>query len=135
LPTSYVLPLFQLTGHAKNTTPANNGDIDIAVSFLGVIQHNTATTVFHFVNSMWMYVVPGAPGTIQWAAPGEGQWVHALGSTSILVPASAFYATNAFYDGNAAGYGIQHLPEPISAGLMLAGLGAVVAGRRRRRTG
>jgi hypothetical protein len=134
LPTSFVLPLFQLVGHAKNTTPANNGDIDISISFLGVIQHNATPATFHFANSMWVYVVPGSPGVYQWAAPGEGQWLHVPGSSSIFVPPSAFYATNFYYAG-AAGYGIEHLPEPISAVLMLAGLGAVVAGRRRRRTG
>ncbi len=129
---SQVLSLFHVRLHAKNTSTANNSDIDVRISQLGVIRHNTqAGVVVTLQASDWVYVsgnFPGAP----FAQYGEGEWVHVSDTGVFSVPPSAFYATNASKGPN-AGLGIEHVPEPASIGLLIGGGLLLAVGRLRRR--
>ncbi len=132
LPNSQVTSLFFVEFHAKNTTPANNSDLDIHISQLGVIRHNVDQGVVVTLQaSDWVYLVANQPGA-SFAPFGQGTWVH-LSDTTIVtnMPPSAFYAT-ARSLGEAASYGIEHVPEPASFGLLIAGAACCAVGRFRR---
>jgi hypothetical protein len=129
LGSSSLVPLFNITGHAKNTTPLNNSDIDITVS---------AWQILHIVTSGDYLLRPGSwvywDASLNWAAPGTGTWYYIVGTTTVswFIPQSAFVATNR-YITNTGGYGIEHVPEPVSILLLVGGVGAFATGRRRRR--
>lgn len=134
---SSLISLFQVSGHATNTTTCfNNSDIDISAS-MWVILHAEDTITTVVPGSVWAYMLPG--GTAWASQPGQGIWVHIPPNTSpLVIPHSAFGAFRTIPDGstvvgNVAGYGIEHVPEPLSALLMLAGTGAMITGRLRRR--
>ena len=130
---SQYLPLMSVQYHAKNTTPANNSDLDIKISQLGIIRHATGVgQVVQLHASDWIYAV--SPNSD--AAPaqfGQGTWVHLVNDQVFTLPPSGFYAT-AGNLGLAAAYGIEHVPEPASLGLLAAGAVAVAIGRVRRRS-
>ncbi len=134
---SVLVPFFWLNGYAKNTTPCNNSDIDIYIS-PWIIYHagtqvsartNACYITVYFQASDYQYL--SAAGG--WAtALGAGTWEHVTSPGSMQVPCSAFYA-RALGISNVAGYGIEHVPEPASALLMVAGAGSMLVGRKRRR--
>jgi hypothetical protein len=124
---SSLVPLFAIEGHAKNTTPANNSDIDISISVWQIL-HIVSSGTYVVNASDYVYVSPAGG----YAPPLEGTWLHVSETFTTFIPQSAFVATNAFVN-NVAGFGIEHVPEPVSALLLLGGSGALFVGRRRRR--
>lgn len=130
LSASTLIPLFQIVGHAKNTTTQYNSDIDVAAYGLFIV-HNPDTLSSVFVSSsFWAYK---SVGGFYWATvPGQGTWYHYDQSFTTTIPASAFYASGGFLIGG-AGFGIEHVPEPASMLLLLGGAGSAVIGRLRRR--
>jgi hypothetical protein len=129
--TSQLVGLFQIVGHAKNTTAANNSDIDIWADGW-VIKHKSDTVYsFYVPSSVYIYVTDSADG---WeTVPGQGMWLHVDTGFTTTIPASAFIAYKSVC--NAAGFGIEHVPEPASIVMLLSGAGVALAGRvRRRRT-
>lgn len=131
LDNSQVTALMHLRFHAKNTTTANNSDIDIRISQLGIIRHNTEQGVtVRLQASDWIYLTTQDGGAFaEW---GQGNWVHVQDTQAFSVPPSGFYATGQS-KGRATGYGIEHVPEPASFGLLIAGAVAVGIGRMRKR--
>jgi hypothetical protein len=128
LPSSTLIPLFQILGHAKNTTPAYNSDTDI--NLIGVPFLHNLDPVTHLTAPVFGYLTPSLN---TWAVvPGQGVW--ATVGVSWTIPPSAFFAPiGATVVG--PGYGIEHVPEPMSVLLLLAGTGTVLVGRTRRRGG
>ena len=123
-----LVPLFMVTGHAKNTTPANNSDIDITISAWQIL-HIVQSGSYHITQSDWVYKTSQG---YEWEPfPGYGHWFHALGTTTTFIPMSAYVATNAWIQ-NVAGFGIEHVPEPAAIGLMVVGVASFVLARRRR---
>ncbi len=78
LDNSQVTSLVFVDFHAKNTTTANNSDIDIRVSQLGVIRHVPSIQQSQFAvlpASAWVYVTPDndpALSQVVWAQNGPG---------------------------------------------------------------
>jgi hypothetical protein len=64
--------------------------------------------------------------------PGFGEWVHNPQTFTVHVVNSLFWATTTWISGVGA-VGVEHVPEPASAMLVLGGLGTLIAARRRRR--
>jgi hypothetical protein len=127
---SSLITLFHMTFHAKNTTPANNSDIDITSSPWQIL-HIVASGTFHLSESMWLYMSPG--GDEFAPTPGGGVWVHHQGTTTnLFIPQSAFVATNNFIV-NTGGIGIDHIPAPGALAMVVAGLGLGAVAHRRRR--
>jgi hypothetical protein len=124
---SQIVPLFQITGHAKNTTPLYNSDIDVRVSAWQIL-HIVQSGQYHLGSSTWVYLDPAGNFAHE---PGQGRWYHHEGSSTVVfIPRSAFVATNNFIQ-NTGSFGIEHVPEPAAGALMLAGLGVAVFARRR----
>ena len=70
---STLMPLVNVRLHAKNTTTANNSDIDVKVSQLGVIRHNIAQGVaVELKASDWVYLTNPAVGAA--TAPGRSAY-------------------------------------------------------------
>ncbi len=139
LQNSQIITLMHVSFHAKSTTPANNSDIDIHVSQLGVIRHVPFTQSSQFAHlpaSAWVYVtgdIDPALSQIKWASgPGGGVWKHLSVAKDVHLQGSAFWATP-IHNGHAASYGIEHVPEPATFGLLAAGVIAIGIGRMRRR--
>jgi hypothetical protein len=127
--TSTVVPLFLIEGQAKNTATRYNSDVDIHVSPWQIL-HIVEGANYNVHSSDWIYVTENGDFA---NTPGAGRWVHNTGGgTTMFIPASAFVATAAAFTA-AAGYGIEHVPEPAAIALLLAGLGLVYLGRRCRR--
>jgi hypothetical protein len=120
-------PLFSISGHAKNTTPLNNSDIDVRVSAWQIL-HIVQSATYHLGSSTWVYLNPGGG----WASqPGQGRWYHWTDSSAnVFIPRSAFVATNNFIT-NTGGFGIEHVPEPAAGVMMLVGVGIAALARRR----
>jgi hypothetical protein len=132
LPGSTLISLFHLAGHAKNTTPCNNSDIDITLDMWRI--HHFALAGPHIVGASTMLYLTSPSLSATWATvPGQGYWVHNTTAGFTCAPQSAFVATNFFIE-NVAGFGIEHVPEPLSVLMMLAGTGALLTGRVRRHT-
>jgi hypothetical protein len=125
---SSLVPAFFLSGHAKATTTGNNSDIDITASVWQIL-HIVQSGTYQVAASDWLYLTMG--GVNFESQPMMGTWFHPTSTMQMFIPASAFLATNAWID-NAGGYGIEHIPEPLSALLLMAGAGALVRGRRMR---
>jgi hypothetical protein len=123
---SSVLSVFRLTGAAINTTTANNSDVDLLISAWRII-HIPDTTFFTLQMSDLVYVTP--LGFQKEFVPGNGVWSHATFGGTTFITASAFVARQI---SNVAGYGIEHVPEPISVSLLLAGIGMVAFRPQRR---
>ncbi len=141
LPNSLVTTLVHVTFHAKNTTTAYNSDTDIHISQLGVIRHvpfGQTSQIVSLPASAWVYATPDndpALSQINWASgPGGGVWKHIAVDKNVHIFGSAFWATPIF-NGHAASYGIEHVPEPATIGLLAAGMVAIGIGRMRRRVG
>lgn len=135
-PASSPFPVGDFLFHATHTDPIYNSDIDITFSAWN-IWHVTAlqsSTSFAVPTSIWLYVPIGAPAGA-WGQypvyPGEGVWAHVTESFTAHVMASALWATNAFISGQ-GGVGVEHLPEPASAVILMGGLGSLWMARRRR---
>jgi hypothetical protein len=122
-----VVPLFNITGQAKNTTMLNNSDVDITLRPWR-IRHIGEPGTYQLGQSLYLYMTEAGGN---FAAPGQGKWLHVQGPVVIPIPASAAVAT-AIDLVNAAGYGIEHMPEPAGFALLLAGTGLLVVGRLRR---
>lgn len=135
LVTSSLVPLFQVVGHAKNTTTAYNSDVDIVASGLYILHNNEAQSGVPVNIDLWVYV---NTGLTNWTSvPGQGVWVRASSLTpasTLFIPQSAFYAFSGCAGVAEAGFGIEHVPEPMSMLMLLSGAGALLVGRRRRRT-
>lgn len=123
---SSVLSVFQLTGTAINTTTANNSDVDLSINAWRII-HIPETTLFTLQVSDLIYVTP--LGFQKEFVPGNGVWDHVTFGVTTFITASAFVARQI---SSIAGYGIEHVPEPISVSLLLAGIGLVAFRPRRR---
>jgi hypothetical protein len=128
---SSVVSLFGLAGHAKNTFTCNNSDIDITISAWQIV-HIAGAQFVQLGPGSWIYVTPG--GTDLATVPGAGIWQQLTTWLSTTLAPSAFVATNVNV-GNVAGYGIEHVPEPLSLLLLAAGVGMAAVGRARRRSG
>ncbi len=123
---SSMYPLFNLDFHAKNTTIANNGDIDITASVWQIL-HIVESASYNIAASDYFYKTVNG---IDWAYPGQGRWFHNPADGTTFIPASAFVATNNWIN-NVAGVGIEHVPEPAAAACMLLGVGGLIYARRR----
>jgi hypothetical protein len=162
-PASFVDPLLNLVLHAKNTDVRGNSDIDVTVMFEDIWHTRDQTvpgsTNIHFPNSVrfwsfsnlsedpasWqpfhitdpnffsLYRIPEGPPIEN----PDGHWVHIPDSLVFhnfpgFVPGSNFFA---YMAATVLGIGIEHVPEPVSIGLL--GMGVVSASmglfsRRRR---
>jgi len=130
-PASQPFPIGALVFHASNTDPINNSDVDITFSAWNIWHVTSAeqSQVVEVPASIWLYVRPGETWG-QPVEPGQGYWVHNETPFTAHVVASLFWATNAFIGGQ-GGIGVEHIPEPASVALVLAGLGTAVLARRR----
>ena len=115
--------LFQVSFHVKGSSRINNSDIDIRISPIGVIQHLPASTSISVRTSDWIYTATGV------VSPGQGNWVHLSFPSVPFVAASAFYVLKGSF--TAAGFGIEHVPEPGAALLLLGGVGVLIVARGR----
>ncbi len=146
-PASSVFNLANVTFDAKNTTVANNGDNDDITFDGGGEFHPFAiygATPFasHTTNmgpSLMLYVgftVGGQPMTANQFGPvamGEGTWIHNPGWVEdVHVEASMFWGRPADL-ASQGGIGVEHVPEPASALLVLGGIGTLLVARRRRK--
>jgi hypothetical protein len=128
--TSELIPLFNVTGHATNTTPLNNSDIDVTLPEVWQILHIVNTGTYQVKAGDWIYK---DRFQIDFkATPGLGRWWQQAVTTTVEIPASFFVATNDFIQ-NAAGLGIEHIPTPGAWALIASGLGLGALARRRRR--
>ncbi len=130
VPASTLMGMFYVSGHVKNSATANNSDIDIDLD-IWRIHHVAIPGPHYFEDSVYVYLT-GTQSTAGWARqPGTGIWVHYSGGWTCSVPNSAFVATHCLIE-NVAGYGIEHVPEPLSVLIMLLGAGTMLTGRARR---
>jgi hypothetical protein len=146
--TSQFIPLATLALHAKNTTPANNSDVDATFMFWN-IWHIVAGTQFasQFLrlnpsDRIWVTSNINSVGQIHNALSGfdlnkptpfspTAHWLHILDTVTFHLtggPGSTFYAT---FVGT-VGLGIEHVPEPASGLLVAGGLLALALGGRAR---
>lgn len=146
-PSSVPFPIGAITFHVTGTTVGQNSDIDI--TFNGQLGFGGAGfspfNIFHLTEfqagtyimypSLLIYVPvtpgggPGEPG--QPAYPGQGTWIHLAETITRFLPASIFFGTTFFISGQ-GGIGVEHVPEPASALMIVGGLGLLVAAYRRR---
>ena len=126
---SELIPLVNFTGLAKNTTSANNSDIDVTLNAWQIL-HIVNTGTFQVQASDWLYLTRF--GNDFQNNPGNGRWFHQTATETIQIPASFFVATDGFIE-NVAGFGIEHIPTPGAWALIASGLGIGALARRRRR--
>ena len=144
LAASDLIDLVKVSGVVKNTTPANNSDIDIDI-IARRIKHVPGDPLEDppvpvlLMASDFLYITPGVSTSFGHpraeTGPGWGFWAHVGTTATFFLPPSAFYATSRSLV-NMAGLGIEHVPEPAGITIMLIGVGflAVGWGRRRRVT-
>jgi hypothetical protein len=126
---SQLIPVFNISGQAKNTSLINNSDIDITLNAWQIL-HLVNTGTYQIGASDWLYLTQH--GNDFESNPGNGRWFHQTATQTIQIPASFFVATNAFIQ-NVAGFGIEHIPVPGAWALIGSGLGIGALARRRRR--
>jgi hypothetical protein len=146
-PSSVPFPVGLITFHATGTTLGQNSDTDITfnaqLGFGGA--GFSPFNIFHLTSfqsgsyilypSLLIYVPltpgggPGEPGQV--VEPGFGTWIHLQDTRTVFLPASIFFGTTAFISGQ-GGIGIEHVPEPASAAMIVGGLGLIAAAVRRR---
>ncbi|MGD9724425.1 MAG: PEP-CTERM sorting domain-containing protein [Pirellulales bacterium] len=152
-------PLFDLALHVKNSNPSGNGNVDATFMFWNIWHLHgpaggTGSTLLQLVPSdyIWVrssiesidqlhifegplqsqYVFPTNPAPIE---DPNAHWLHIPRTVTFHLTGglgSQFYATFL----NTATLGIEHVPEPTTAVLLVAGIGSAVTGawlRRRRR--
>lgn len=145
-PQSSVFTLANVTFNAQNTTTANNGDVDITFdgggmyhpfNIYGATPFSGWVTYMAPSNLLYVGFTPGGqPMTASQWAPGvemgEGTWIHNTTYKEVTLLAGMFWgrATDVIAQG---GIGVEHVPEPAAAILVLGGIGALVVARRRRR--
>jgi hypothetical protein len=135
---SQTVQLGNLDFHASHTNPINNSDTDITFSAWNIF-HVTQTAASGNGNvpaSNLLYVRPGQ-AVSTWGQgvaprPGEGVWVHNPSPHPVHLAASWFFATGTFVTG-AWGVGVEHVPEPAAAAMLIGGAGIMLVARRRRR--
>lgn len=138
-PHSVFIPLIRVTIHAKNTDPINNSDFDFTITGQNIYHVSTPRSSGYLEPSDWIYVPnPGAPWDPGHIDPvtnpdelGRGMWYHLDQPVHTVSQPSGFWATQI---GVGARIGLEHVPEPITLGLLAGGVGMLVAGRRRRST-
>jgi hypothetical protein len=162
-PASHVEPLLNLVLHAKNTNLGKNSDIDITIMREDIWHTRDRTvpgsTFVHFPNSVryWSFSnVNDDPSSWQqfhitdpqfasaYRFPPEGppledpngHWVHLPDLTFHnypgFIPGSQFFA---YMATTVLGIGIEHVPEPVSIGILGMGFACALMGvisRRRR---
>ncbi|MCK4873865.1 MAG: PEP-CTERM sorting domain-containing protein [Phycisphaerales bacterium] len=138
-PPSSVFTLANIDFAAINTTPANNGDIDITFdvqfNIYGATPFAPWTTNLGPSNYLYVgFTAGGAPQTpAQWGPvePGEGTWIHNETSEEVLLLAGMWWgkATDLIAQG---GIGVEHIPAPASTVLLAGGIGTFVIARRRK---
>lgn len=151
LPVSTRVPIFWAVIHVKNSQISNNSDFDITVTGQNLYHISAGSSSAVLDASNWVYV-PGdstespffndpthGPSVRVRNARGEalnpdlglgaGEWVHLDQSMHAVEEASGFIATQ-FQIGTRIG--IEHVPEPVTAALLLAGAGSLFVARRRR---
>jgi len=134
-------PLGAVIIHAINTTPALNSDIDLTIVGKGIFHVPKAT-----VSSGWLTLFPSDSlyATSNWTPGlselpsippeiGFGHWVH-LDQTKqfhLMAGSGSWFYTRLLGTGFV---GIEHVPEPMTAGLLLGcGCVALLGGRTARR--
>jgi hypothetical protein len=146
--TSQNIPLATVTIHAKNTTPANNSDVDATFMFWNIwhIRGGTGSTTqvrLKPSDRLWVFsnVTLGQlhdPASVFRFPPSgpspfdpDGHWLHLTNPVTFHLspgPGSAFYAT---FVGT-VGLGIEHVPEPASGIMVAGGLLALALGSHAR---
>ena len=142
-PSTSVFPLANVTFDAKNTTPANNGDVDItfdgpgAFNIYGCTPWGSWSTYMAPSNMLYVGLTGGGQPMTQhqWApgvAMGAGTWIHATISVPVYLEPGMYWGrmTDLTAQG---GIGVEHVPEPASAVLLLGGIGTLIVARRRQR--
>lgn len=146
-PASVPFPIGAISFHVTGTNVGQNSDVDI--TFDGQLGFGGAGfspfNIFHLTEmqaatyilfpSLLIYV-PLTPGGMQGpigqvVEPGQGTWIHLTQTTTVFLPASIFFGTTLFISPQ-GGIGVEHVPEPASAAMVLGGLGLVGAAFRRR---
>jgi hypothetical protein len=129
-----IVPIFDITLHAKNTTPTNNSDTDIRLAFWNIchLPPSWTSDTIELKRSDWVWASSNwapTPGDFRLPDPlpptaTNGHWVHVPFTTCIdftqAVPGSNFIATFV----NTAKIGIEHVPEPASMCLIVCGFAA-----------
>ncbi len=143
------LPVFNMTLHAKNSDPSGNSDVDMTLMFWNIWHIRDGlpgSTLVHLDPSAYILV----PSSIQDleqlhrpdslyqfptnpVQPGEpgAKWLHIEQPVTFHLPGgpgSQFYATFL----NTATIGIEHVPEPMSAVMLVGGAFCAVMSRRAR---
>ena len=156
--TSINEPLFDLTVHAKNTSPANNSDVDVTFMFSDIWHLNggPGTNLIEIRESDWWFVnsqvtdpleppglmhitndpffnsaydFPTAPGPT--TDDPNGHWIHMpdLFVHTFGGPGSQFISRMV---GGITTLGIEHVPEPTAVALLGAGVVCSVLALRSR---
>lgn len=146
-PSSVPFPIGNITFHVTGTTVGQNSDTDITfngqLGFGGagfspfnifhLTQFQSGTYIIYPSALLYVPITPGGghgqPGQV--VEPGFGTWIHVDETFTAFLPASIFFGTTFFISGQ-GGIGVEHVPEPASAALIIGGLGLVVAALRRR---
>lgn len=131
LPHSELISFLWVSGYAKNTTPCNNSDVDIDLD-VWRIHHVEFSGPHLFGQSAYFYLTGTTLGATWATQVGTGFWVHYTSGDWTWAPQSAFVATQCLVE-NVAGYGVEHMPEPLSVLLMLFGIGSLLTGPLRRK--
>ena len=86
-------------------------------------------------NMLYVGFTPGGqPMTVNQYAPiamGAGTWIHATTWKEVVLLPGMFWGVPAHLTAS-GGIGVQHVPEPASAILLLGGIGTLIVARRRR---
>jgi len=142
-------PVMDLDLHAKNTDPANNSDVDITLKFWNIwhVRQGYSSDTVSLEPSDYIWVTSNIQDIEQLhTAQSEYRWPYEKPRLDdpaahwLHVPFPViFHQTASQYSNyfatflNTATIGIEHVPEPTGAFLMIGGIGALAMCRRSRR--